>query len=117
MITQLKEGKVDLIIALTEGLVSEIVKSLQPAPAPASTSTATDSKAAPAPGSTSKTDDKKESQLCLLSTYVESPLTWAISTVRCVLGRGAFKCVATYEITRFLGGCRAQSQRTIRWRI
>lgn len=47
MISQLKEGRVDVIVALTEGLVADIAKG---------------------------------SDLRLISTYVESPLTWAIST-------------------------------------
>lgn len=53
--SQAKEGHVDIIIALTEGLVSDIAKGL---------------------ASRSESED----ELKLLATYVESPLKWAIST-------------------------------------
>jgi hypothetical protein len=80
MIQQLKDEKVDLIIALTEGLVSEIAKNIQSIDQKTmhATTAASDSKSATAATAIAK---PPESELCLLSTYVESPLTWAISTV------------------------------------
>lgn len=63
MITKLKAGELDVIVALTEGLVSEIAKQQV-------LHTTTDH-------NTTSTNEMK-----LLGTYVESPLTWAISSGR-----------------------------------
>lgn len=54
MISALKAGEVDLIVALTEGLVGDIAQQLQ--------------------------SQSPSSSLKILGTYVESPLVWAIST-------------------------------------
>ena len=63
MLKSLRDGEVDVIVALTEGLVLDVAKGS------GSGSASSDSTpAAPAP------------VVRLLGTYVQSPLTWAIST-------------------------------------
>jgi hypothetical protein len=55
MLKSLREGDVDVIVALTEGLVLDMAKASVTVPAPVPT-------------------------VVLMGTYVQSPLTWAVST-------------------------------------
>ena len=79
MLKSLRDGEVDVIVALTEGLVLDMAKGS------GSGSASSDSTpAAPAP------------VVRLLGTYVQSPLTWAIST-------GATSPYTTVESLRVRG--------------
>eukprot|EP01112_Ceratiomyxa_fruticulosa_P010864 TRINITY_DN2895_c0_g1_i1.p1 TRINITY_DN2895_c0_g1~~TRINITY_DN2895_c0_g1_i1.p1 ORF type:complete len:581 (-),score=142.94 TRINITY_DN2895_c0_g1_i1:94-1836(-) len=73
MINALKEGSVDIAVALTEGLVAEIAKN--------------------------------ESDITLISTYVESPLCWAISVGKDSPINGVEELRGkTWGISRFTSG-------------